>query len=60
LVWLPTGSKLAKAILFDRLDRPNSVVLGPDGYVYISDDHGGIAAALHYEGERTSSGSPGH
>jgi glucose/arabinose dehydrogenase len=25
----------AKAILFDRLDRPNSVALGPDGKVYI-------------------------
>jgi glucose/arabinose dehydrogenase len=32
------------------LGAPSGIALGADGNVYISDDHGGIVARLHYEG----------
>jgi glucose/arabinose dehydrogenase len=36
-VWLlrPAGRGYAKTMLFDHLDRPSSVALGPDGKIYV-------------------------
>ena len=33
-----------------RLRTTRLVVVGPDGDAYISDDHSGLVARLHYDG----------
>lgn len=34
------------------LGAPVGIAVGPGGNVYVSDDHGGVVARLHYEGRR--------
>jgi glucose/arabinose dehydrogenase len=39
------------------MGAPVGIVVGADGNVYVSDDHGGIVARLHYEGKQGGDGA---